>query len=145
MLPASYQIPAAAVLLLGGVVSCFFGYRFFRIVLALGGFIVGALLASSIMAASNPTGMLIAAGVGGLIGAGILCAAYFVGVLLVGAGLGALVANLAFSAANNFPHLLVVVGCAIAGAVAAMYLQRWFIIVGTGFGGAWTMLVGLLA
>jgi hypothetical protein len=145
MLPASYQLPAAAVLLVGGVVSCFFGYRFFRIVLALGGFIVGALLASSIMAASNPTGMLIAAGVGGLIGAGILFAAYFVGVLLVGAGLGALVANLVFSAANTFPHFLVVVGCAIGGAVAAMYLQRPFIIVGTGFGGAWTTLVGLLA
>jgi hypothetical protein len=145
MLPASYQLPAAAVLLFGGVVSCFFGYRFFRIVLALGGFIVGALLASSIMAASNPTGILIAAGVGGLIGAGILFAAYFVGVLLVGAGLGALVANLAFSAANSFPHFLVVVGCSIAGAVAATYLKRWFIIVGTGFGGAWTLLVGLLA
>ena len=27
MLPAPYQLPAALVLLLGGVVSCFFGYR----------------------------------------------------------------------------------------------------------------------
>jgi len=145
MLPASYQLPAAIVLLFGGVVSCFFGYRFFRVVLALGGFVVGALLASSIMAASNPTGMLIAAGVGGLIGAGILFAAYFVGVTLVGAGLGALVANLAFSAANHPPHFLIVVVCSIVGAAAAMSLQRWFIIVGTGFGGAWTILVGALA
>src|SRR3954462_9516335 len=145
MLPASYQIPAAIVLLSGGVVSCFFGYRLFRIVLALFGFIIGALAASSIMAASNPTAMLIAAGVGGLIGAGILFAAYFVGVTLVGAGLGALAANLAFSASHHQPHVLVVVVCSIAGAAAAMYLQRWFIIVGTGFGGAWTILVGVLA
>jgi hypothetical protein len=34
---------------------------------------------------------------------------------------------------------------AITGAAAAMYLQRYFIIVGTGFGGAWTMIVGVMA
>jgi len=145
MLPASYQLPAAIVLLFGGMVSCFFGYRLFRIVLALAGFIIGALAVSSIMAASNSSGMLIAAGVGGLIGAGIMFAAYFMGVLLVGAGLGAAIANLAFSASNSYPHVLVVVLCAIAGAVAAMSLQRWVIIVGTGFGGAWTILVGVMA
>jgi hypothetical protein len=145
MLPASYQLPAAIVLLFGGVVSCFFGYRLFRIVLALFGFIIGALAASSMMAASNSTAMLIAAVVGGLVGAGILFAAYFVGVTLAGALLGAVVANLAFSAAHHPPQILVVVLCAIAGAAAAMWLQRWFIIVSTGFGGAWTILVGTLA
>ena len=35
MLPAAFQMPASAVLLLGGVVSCFFGYRLFRVVLAI--------------------------------------------------------------------------------------------------------------
>jgi hypothetical protein len=145
MLPASYQIPAAAVLLVGGVVACFFGYRLFRIVLALFGFIFGALLATSIMAASNTTGMLVAALVGGLIGAGILYTAYFVGVAVVGAGLGAVVANIVFAASNEDPHFLVVVLSSIAGAAAAMYLQRYFIIVGTGFGGAWTLIVGAMA
>ena len=33
----------------------------------------------------------------------------------------------------------------IVGAACAMYLQRYFIIVGTSFGGAWTLLVGALA
>jgi len=145
MLPASYQLPAAAVLLTGGVVSCFFGYRLFRIVLALFGFFIGALATSSIVAASNSTAMLIAAGVGGLVGAGLLFAAYFIGVTLVGAGLGALVANLAFSVTGTHPHILIVVLCSIVGAAAATYLQRWFIIAGTSFGGAWTMLVGVLA
>jgi hypothetical protein len=145
MLPASYQLPAAAVLLVGGIVACFFGYRLFRIVLALFGFILGALAASSIFGASDTAPMLIAGAVGGLIGAAILFTAYFVGVALVGAGLGAVVANVAFSASNRDPHFLVVVLCAIAGAAAAMYLQRYFIIVGTGFGGAWTILVGAMA
>src|SRR5688500_5723472 len=99
MLPASYQIPAAIVLLLGGIVACFFGYRLFRIVLLIFGFILGSLAASSIFGMSDTMPMLIAALVGGLIGALILRAAYFVGVALVGAGLGSLVANVAYQAA----------------------------------------------
>jgi hypothetical protein len=145
MLPASYQLPAAIVLLLGGIVACFFGYRMFRLVLAIFGFILGALAASSVFGASNTGPMLIAAAIGGLAGAGILIAAYFVGVALVGAGLGALVANLAFSASGNEPHFLVILFCAVAGAVGSMYLQRYFIIIGTAFGGAWTLIVGAMA
>jgi hypothetical protein len=133
------------VLLLGGIVACFFGYRMFRLVLAIFGFILGALAASSVFGASDTGPMLISAVVGGLIGAGILIAAYFVGVALVGAGLGALIANLAFSASRQEPHFLVIVFCAVAGAVASMYLQRYFIIIGTAFGGAWTMIVGAMA
>ena len=132
MLPASYQLPAAIVLLLGGIVACFFGYRLFRIVLAIFGFILGALAASSVFGASDTGPMLVAAAVGGLVGAGMLIAAYFVGVALVGAALGAVVANLAFSASGREPHFLVVAFCAVAGAVGSMYLQRYFIIVGTG-------------
>jgi hypothetical protein len=145
MLPASYQLPAAIVLLVGGIVACFFGYRLFRIVLAIFGFILGALAASSIFGMSDTGPMIIAAGVGGLIGAGILIAAYFVGVALIGAALGATAANLIFASGDRDPHFLAVVFLSIAGATAAMYLQRYFIIVGTGFGGAWTIIVGAMA
>lgn len=145
MLPVQYQLPAALVLLVGGVVSCFFGYRLFRIVLAIFGFILGALAASSIFGTSDTGPMLVAAVVGGLIGAAILIAAYFVGVALIGAGLGAVAANLFFAAGDRDPHFLVLVFLSITGAAAAMYLQRYFIIVGTGFGGAWTMIVGAMA
>jgi hypothetical protein len=145
MLPASYQLPAAAVLLLGGAVACFFGYRLFRIVLAIFGFILGALAASSVFGMSETGPMVIAAIVGGLIGAAVLIAAYFVGVALVGAALGAVVANLMFSAGDTDPHFLAIVFSAIVGAAASMYLQRYFIIVGTAFGGAWTLIVGAMA
>jgi hypothetical protein len=145
MLPATYQLPAAIVLLLGGIVSCFFGYRLFRIVLAIFGFILGAFAASSVFGMSDTGPMIVAAVVGGLIGAGIMFAAYFVGVSLIGAALGAAAANILFSASERDPHFLVVVFFAIAGAAASMYLQRYFIIVGTAFGGAWTMLVGAMA
>ena len=145
MLPAAYQLPAAIVLLIGGTVACFFGYRLFRVVLAISGFILGALLASSIFGMSDTGPMIVAALVGGLVGAGILFAAYFVGVALIGAALGAVVANIVMAAGDRDPHFLVVVFFSVAGAAAAMYLQRYFIIVGTSFGGAWTMIVGMMA
>jgi len=145
MLPASYQLPAAIVLLLGGTVACFFGYRMFRFVLAIFGFIFGVFASSSIVAPSDTTSMLVVGLAGGLIGAGILFAAYFVGVALFGAGLGALVTNLAFSASGREPHFLVIAFCAVAGAAASMYLQRYVIILGTAFGGAWTIIVGSMA
>jgi hypothetical protein len=145
MLPASYQLPAAIVLLVGGVVACFFGYRLFRIVLAIFGFVLGGFAASSMFGVSNTTPMIIAFLVGGLLGAAILFAAYFVGVSLIGATLGAMAANLLFAARDQDPNFVVLVFCAIDGAAAAMYLQRYFIIVGTGFGGAWEMIVGAMA
>jgi hypothetical protein len=145
MLPATYQLPAAIVLLIGGLVACFFGYRLFRIVLAFTGFVIGALLASSVFGVSDTWAMLIAAGIGGLVGAGVMLAAYFVGVALTGAALGAVAANLLFAATGQGPHYLVLVLMTVVGAAASMYLQRYFIIVGTAFGGAWTLIVGLMA
>jgi hypothetical protein len=145
MLPATYQVPAALVIVLCGIVACFFGYRLFRIVLAIFGFILGALTASSVWGMSDTMPMLVAAGVGGLVGAGVLIAAYFVGVALVGAALGAVAASLAFQLADKEPHVLAVIFCSIVGAVGSTYLQRYFLIVGTGFGGAWTLIVGAMA
>jgi hypothetical protein len=145
MLPATYQLPAAIVLLLGGVVSCFFGYRLFRIVLAFAGFFIGGFAASSVFGVSDTGPMLLAFLVGGLVGAAIMIAAYFVGVALVGAGLGAAAANLVFTATDQQPHFLMVVLFTVVGATLAMYLQRYFIIVGTSFGGAWTLIVGAMA
>ena len=145
MLPATYQIPATLVLLLSGVIACFFGHRLFRVVLALFGFIIGALAASSVVGSSSSTYMLVAAVAGGLAGAGVLTAAYFVGVALLGAALGAAVANLVFALFSREPGVLMLVLFSTGGAVLSMYVQRYVIIVGTAFGGAWTLIVGAMA
>jgi hypothetical protein len=145
VLPASFQTPAAVILLLGGLLACFAGYRVFRIVLAIYGFILGALLASSFMGTEQTFWMLAAALGGGIVGALILIAAYFVGVALIGAGIGALAANLIWAAFSSEPNVFVVMLFAIVGALGALALQRYVIIVSTAFGGAWTALVGALA
>ena len=145
MLPQSYQVYAALVLVAGGALACFAGYRLFRLVLAVYGFILGALAGSSMMAASDTMSMLVAALAGGLIGALILFLAYFVGVALLGAGLGALVAHVIWTQVGGDPHPLVVILFSVAGAIGAMMLQRYVIIVGTALGGARTLVVGGLA
>lgn len=145
MLPASLQTPAAIVLLAGGVISCFAGYRVFRIVLGIYGFILGALSASAAMGTEHTVWMLAAALLGGVIGALILITAYFVGVALLGAGIGALTASLIWASLGRDPHAVVVILFAVAGALAALALQRYVIIGATAFGGAWTIIVGALA
>jgi hypothetical protein len=149
MLPQSYGLPAALLLVLGGALACFAGYRLFRFVLAIYGFILGAMLTSSVMGVTNTFGMIAAAVVGGLVGALILVFAYFVAIALVGAGLGALVANLAWgymrAGVVGDPPPAAVIVLAIVGAIVAMVMQRYVIILGTSFGGAWTLIVGGLA
>ncbi len=145
MLPASFQAPAAIILVLGGLLACFAGYRVFRVVLGIYGFILGALVASSAMGADQTWYMVAAALVGGLIGAVILILAYFVGVALIGGALGALVANLLWATFGREPGLVVVIIFAIVGALGALALQRYVIIVATAYGGAQTAVVGAAA
>src|SRR5580658_7433876 len=143
MLPQIYELPGAIALVIGCTVACFAGYRLFRIVLAIDGFIAGAWLASSTMGSGNAAGMVVAALVGGIIGAFVLFFAYFVGIALVGAGLGAFVAHLGWQQASAMdPPVLIVVLFAALGTIAALVLQRYVIIVSTAFSGAWTVIVG---
>lgn len=145
MLPPSYQLPAAIVLVVGGLLACFLGYRLFRVVLAIYGFILGALLGSSLAAATSAAMLVVAALVGGILGSLVLLFAYFVGVALIGAGLGALVVNLVWTQVGGDPNPLVVILVAVLGAMGALAFQRYVIIIGTSFGGAWTAIVGALA
>jgi hypothetical protein len=146
MLPHAYEMPAAILILLSGIVACFAGYRLFRLVLAIYGFILGAMLASSLMASSNTIGMIGAALLGGIVGALIMTFAYFVGIALIGAGMGALAAHVFWSTWRSVdPPALAVILLSVAGAVGAMLLQRYVIIFSTAFSGAWTMIVGGLA
>ena len=146
MLPAAYQVPAAILLVIGGLVACFAGYRVFRTVLGIYGFLFGAFVATSAMGTSDTAWLVGAALVGGIVGALIFIAAYFIGVALIGAGLAAIAVNVVWGQlAGGDPPALAIIIAAVAGALASLSLQRYVIIVGTAFGGAWTLLVGGLA
>jgi len=145
MLPTAYATPAAVLFLVGGAMACFAGYRLFRWVLGINGFIVGALVATSAMSASNTWTLAVSAIVGGLVGAVLMIAAYFVGVAIVGAGVGAMAVHLGWSLVHSDPPFWAVMIAAILGALGALAITRYMIIVGTAFGGAWMLIVGWLA
>jgi len=146
MLPQTFELPAAIVLVLGGAVACFAGYRLFRVVLAIYGFILGAMLASSVMGISNHAGMLLAALIGGVIGALLFTFAYYVCIGLIGSGMGAFLVHVVWDHWQHAePSTMVVIIASVVGAVVAMALQRYVIIMSTSFSGAWTMIVGGLA
>jgi hypothetical protein len=144
MLPNGVEVPAGIVLLASGVIACFAGYRLFKFVVGAYGFILGAAIMSSTMGASSTTGMIAAAIFGGIAGAVILVLAYFVGVAVVGAGFGVLVAHVGWSylRGSSAPPLALIVGLAVLGAIGSMLLQRYVVIVATAFGGAWTAILG---
>jgi hypothetical protein len=143
MLPSAYTLPVAVLLILGGMIACFAGYRLLRIVMGIYGFIIGAMLASSLMGVTNTIGMVAAAIVGGFVGAVVLVFAYFIGVALVGAGLGALTAHVVWALLQpGDPPAAAVIVASIVGAIGAMLLQRYVIIVTTALAGSWTILVG---
>jgi len=145
MLPGIYELPGAILLIFGGLLACLAGHRLFKVVLGVYGFIFGALIASSTMGTSNTLGMVLLALAGGFVGSVLLVIAWFVGVAIVGAGLAVLATHLAWSqVGTGDPPPIAVIVISLAGAVAAMLLQRYVIIIGTAFGGAWTVIVGVV-
>lgn len=145
MLPISYQMPAAALVAVVGLMACVAGFRLLRYVLAAFGFIIGGLAASSVLGASETAYQVGAFLVGGIGGAVIMVAASFIGVALVGAGLGAAAVTLIWTQLPGDPHPYVVILASVAGAWLATWLQRYVTIVGTAFAGAWALIVGALA
>ena len=75
----------------------------------------------------------------------MLVLAWFVGVAIVGAGLAALAAHVVWSqVGTGDPPAIAIIVVAVVGAIVAMLLQRYVIIIGTAFGGAWTVIVGVV-
>jgi hypothetical protein len=144
LIPTPYQAPAIAVLILGGVIAWAAGYRLFRLVLTLFGFYIGALAATAVLGPSDRTMLIFAALGGGAVGALIMFFGYFVGVALVGAGIGALSVHMIWSRLGSDPHAFVVILAAVAGAATAMALQRYVIVIATAFSGGWTMVWGAM-
>ena len=108
------------------------------------GFYLGALAATAVLGPGDRTLLIFAALGGGAVGALIMFFGYFVGVALVGAGIGALSVHMIWSRLGSDPHAFVVILAAVAGAAAAMALQRYVIVIATAFSGGWMMLWGAM-
>ena len=131
--------------ILVGAVQCFLGYRIFKVILGLTGFLIGGALASALgYAISQQEVVALLAGLlGGFIGAALLVALYFIGVFLIGALLGGVLGGVLFAVAGSDPEPAVLLILAVIAGVIALIFQKFMIIVSTGFGGAFGVVVGI--
>ncbi len=145
MASVSGHVPVAVILLVGGVLSCFLGYRLLRLLVAVYGFGLGVIIVTAFADRLEPWVMVAVMAGGGLLGALLAKAAYLAIVAVLGAGLGALVVQTGWLWEATEPGLWVVLSVCLACALVALALRKYVVIVGTSFGGAWTALVGGLA
>jgi len=145
MIPAPYTQLTAVIFAVGGLLTCFAGYRLFRFVLGLYGFLAGAILASSAYGTGNTWTLIMAILVGGVVGAIVMVVAYFVAVGLVGAALAATLLNLGWRLIGGQPPTLVVIVVCVIGAVIALRAVRYVVVCGTAIAGSWTFFVGATA
>lgn len=139
------NILVAAVIVIG-LVECFVGYRIYKIFLMILGFAVGGVMAGGLTYAGteNLVFALLAGGLGGVAGAFLFVAFYFIGIFLLGAGFGAILGS-ALAASLSFDDtftLILTIALAILFGILAIKFQRFMIILATAFSGAWSVVVG---
>ncbi len=141
----SFHIPVATILLGGGLFACFLGYRLLRTLLALYGFAGGVVIATIFVGQLETWLAIVAIIAAGVAGSVLAVMAYLAGVAVLGAGLGAVVLNVAWLYRSGEPNVWVVLVVCLGGALLALAVRRYVLIIATSFGGAWTALVGGLA
>lgn len=127
-----------------GAFLLLFGRRLYWAFVAIAGFLVGAQLANTLVAVPSEGTRLVVALAGGLIGALLAMLAqriaFMAGGLFAGAYLGlALAGELSVSG----PPLLWLIGGGLLGAFAAAMLMDWAIVVLSSLAGAWAIVAAI--
>ncbi|MDX2161212.1 MAG: DUF4203 domain-containing protein [bacterium] len=139
--------------ILFGLVTCFFGYRIFRVLLVVAGFFIGASVGAALATAGspleaadpNPVIVILAFVVGGLVGAGLGYVLYPVGVVVAGAALGAALGSVTAGVLNAEQAVTLgfVIGGALVGGLVGLALSRVMIMLSTAFSGAGAFVSGI--
>ncbi len=128
-----------------GVLDCFFGYRVFKITLALFGALLGLWLAqfAAVQLHASQTvavGLMIA---GGLLGAGLAFLLYIAAVFVAGFGFGATLGVLLLANYHHMVALLTGLVLGVIGGFLAVKVQRVLIILSTSLLGAFRAVLAL--
>ncbi|MDA2933950.1 TMEM198/TM7SF3 family protein [Acidobacteria bacterium AH-259-D05] len=135
----------AMALIASGIITCFFGYRLFKVVLGVTGFVTGGALAWTVLTAAGYGQMVTIAGtlLAALLGGVAMFSLFFAGVFLFGCAMGLLVAVVILSAIGS--ELNVVVACifALVNGLVTLWFRKVLIVASTALTGAWSMLSGV--
>jgi hypothetical protein len=128
-----------------GVLDCFFGYRIFKITLAVVGGLIG-LAAGQMLATSiglGPGAETAALIVGAVLGAGLAFMLYIAAVFVAGFGFGATLGMLLLANYHHMVALLTGVVLGIIGGFLAVKVQRILIILSTALLGSFRAILAL--
>lgn len=134
MLRAFLEVAGFVLVVVGGL-YCFAGYRLFKALLVITGFIVGGLI-GMLLTLGSPIGFII----GAFIGALLFFILYFIGVFFMGAFLGILIVLLLSFIAPSPPALYLVI--ALLGGILAIVYEKLIMIISTSFIGASYLVLG---
>lgn len=128
-----------------GVLDCFFGYRIFKITLAVLGGLIGVVLGQAAGAAlgAGTVGEISGLVLGGLLGAGLAFLLYIAAVFVAGFLFGATLGVLLLA---NFNHMVALLSSAVLGVIGgflAVKLQRVLIMLSTALVGAFRAILAL--
>ena len=128
-----------------GVLDCFFGYKVFKITLALFGALIGAGLAQAIAQhfAAGQTVEIVSLIVGAVLGAGLAFLLYIAAVFVAGFGFGATLGVLLLANYHHMVAMLSGVVLGIVGGFLAVKVQRVLIILSTSLLGSFRAMLAV--
>lgn len=135
-----------ALAIAAGTLYCFLGYRVFRFILFLTGFILAGSVAAggaNLLSEGHTTVSIVAGLVGGIAGAMAMLFAYKAGVFCVGALGGMVVALHLLTPGQQDWAFWAVIGTGIAAGLVALVLERFIMSLATAAIGAWALVSGL--
>ncbi len=135
----------AALSTIFGVICCFWGFRIFKVMLGIIGFIIGAYFGAHLGAyftggfgfVAILLGLL-----GGIVGSSLVVALYFLGIFVLGAMGGWILGMMITGATGAGISILIIAAIALAGGLLAVFAQKLILIVATSFVGAWYVVSG---
>ncbi|MCI0513108.1 TMEM198/TM7SF3 family protein [candidate division KSB1 bacterium] len=136
---------SSIVLIIFGIVSCFWGYRFFKLLMAVWGFVLCFLLTTLIFQnylKATQVVTLIAGAVGGVIGSTLFAALINVGIFALGGLLGHLLIMFLVSTGRIPLHPGIEIIAVVLGGILALVLKRPMIIISMSASGAWLLIAG---
>ncbi len=135
---------ARILLILGGVLLLVAGWRVYDFVTVIAGFLIGAMIALSLVTTDNSLIVVAAILLGGLIGAALGYFLYYIAVFLIGAYIGvAVTAGLAFQLSLTPVNPLVLLIGALIGGLVLIGLSFQFLILLSALVGAQMLVLGL--
>ncbi len=129
-----------------GALYCFLGYRLFRLVLFLTGFVLGGSVAAGLLhllSQGHTVASLVAGVLGGVAGAMALLFVYRAGVFFVGVIGGVIVGMHILVGRTEGWELWAILGAGLGAGLLALMLERSVMSIATAAIGAWAVAMGL--